>query len=58
MSARRRTVVRRNIQRRSVIGPEMTIRDVLLILRAVIRATLTTILSNTSLLIKEIKIIT
>jgi len=34
----------------------MTIRDTLLILRAIIRATLITTLSNISLLIKEIKI--
>jgi hypothetical protein len=36
----------------------MIIRDILLILRAAIRVTLITILSNTLLLIKEIKIIT
>jgi hypothetical protein len=55
MSARRRTAVRGNIQRRSVIGPEITTRDVLLISRAAIRATLTTTLSNTSPPAKEMK---
>ena len=35
----------------------MTIKDALLILRAVIKVTLTTTLSNILLLIKEIKII-
>ena len=35
----------------------MTIRNALLILRAIIRVTLTITLSNTSLLIKEMKII-
>ena len=56
MSARRRTAARGNIQRRNVIGPEITIRDTLLILKAVIRVTLITTLSNILLLIKEIKI--
>jgi len=58
MSARRRTATYGNTQRRSVIGPEMTIRDVLLISRAVIRATLITTLNNTSPPAKEIKRIT
>jgi phage-related minor tail protein len=57
MSVKKRTAIHRNIQRRSVINPETTIRDALLILRAAIRVTLTTTLSNISLLIKEIKTI-
>ena len=55
ISIRRRTTIRRNTQRRNIISLEITIRDTSLILRAVIRVTLTTTLSNTPLLTKEIK---
>jgi len=56
MSIRRRTAVYRNTQKRSVAGLETTTGDALLILRAAIRVTLITTLSNISLLAKEIKI--
>ena len=55
ISARRRTTAHKNIQKRNIISPEMIIRDTLLTLKAAIKATLTTTLSNTLLLIKEIK---
>ena len=55
MSAKKRTAVYENTQRRSVIDPEITTRDTLLISRAVIRVTLITTLSNILLLTKEIK---
>ena len=58
MSIRRRTAAYGNIQRRSIIGPEITIRDVLLILRAAIRVTLITTLNNILPPVKEIKRIT
>jgi hypothetical protein len=56
MSVRRRTTAYRDIRRRRVTGLKMTIRDALLILRAIIRVTLITTLSNMLLLIKKMKI--
>ena len=55
MSARRRTTICGNTQRRSVISLEIIIKNTLLTLRAAIKATSITTLSNMPLLTKEIK---
>ena len=55
ISVRRRIITYRNTQKRSVIDLKITIRDALLILKAVIRITLITTLSNILLLIKSDK---
>ena len=44
-------------KKKNIIGLKTTIKDALLILKAIIRVTLTTTLSNILLLIKKIKII-